>query len=801
MKELCRKVWNEELVAALEARLQMIQSSSSTLYGNNKQLSQQQEVKRRQKKGGGAITNKRKICSMYKKSIIIIQATRPDIYVNNNNTECIVNLPTNKLEPEINKLCHNIIFGIEPIFPIGYKLYDPLRSICNVVDQTKKQNNDDDESDNRTNFLKDKQPTLLDNIPKSLLTDDDKSKIKDSSNPYLNDIYLNRIKKRGGSYAILVAFAINQRIDNATVLTKKQLCHIAQYHCDEEMTSNYSAGRVHSGWSSIKTLIKHNLISMYRHGNRPSSYTLTNNGILFIDALIEKNPSLRYEINDWIQTHHSNINQQPQNTSVDTIINQCTSETSETRVHHLPSNTSRTDEIKSDQSRIISKPNTSNPIVNPYAKNKLNESKKIGNITKNNNTTVELTGSLQCLSHNITKNVNVVRDTNSNQQQSLNNTNSDEVFMLKNGGNGYISNESNMKSNNQQAVVDCVHSTRAKQDCVFLTHDTDQDSNIASDQSCSSDLDIPLCKITGTIKSNIHECDDSASIDSQSTTELIKSIRRISLSPGLSERDRNTTSGSGIFGNTTVLVPKQLHGTTCTSRRDEMDEDDDASDDIDDDDDDGDNILGFQPFCNKKENTSTSRYIEEKILHTDQLTIYIDDRERNRNVTPRMLRTELARTLQSGFLQKYWPKQVPTALVKEKRLQSGDFSFETIDKNGIVSQLPVLVERKRVSDIVQRSSDKDHWYQLQRMDNVVTSIDQPNGTFFFLLEGDTHKAEQYSQQRSQAISDHTMCDSESLNRFICRAVIRCMFFSQYCYVSIHLFVTDPDLFRCFPFRW
>ena len=96
--------------------------------------------------------NKRLLYTMYKKGKTIIQSIRPDIYVctnNNSNNKAkttigqqIMNLPSHLLSKEINDLCCNIILGIEPIYPPGYKLYDPLTSLPSTSTLTTDQNND-----------------------------------------------------------------------------------------------------------------------------------------------------------------------------------------------------------------------------------------------------------------------------------------------------------------------------------------------------------------------------------------------------------------------------------------------------------------------------------------------------------------------------------------------------------------------------------------------------------------------------------------------------------------------------------
>ena len=115
------------------------------------------------------------------------------------------------------------------------------------------------------------------------------------SNPYRDDPYLKRIKMRGGAYAILMAFHNSK----TKTMTQKQICRAAQNYCDEEMEPNFYSGRSYGAWSSKKTLVKHGLIKesrttqMGRHGivcNGVFEYTLTENGKLFVEALLEKFP-------------------------------------------------------------------------------------------------------------------------------------------------------------------------------------------------------------------------------------------------------------------------------------------------------------------------------------------------------------------------------------------------------------------------------------------------------------------------------------------------------------------------------
>ena len=123
-----------------------------------------------------------------------IQAVRGDIYAFKNGR--IVNLPSPKLGKTVDNLCRAIIAGQAPLRPDGY--------IEHVVGQAVE------------------------------------------GNPYLNDPYCNRIKKRGGAYAILLAFYVSP---HNQVLTKDQICELAQPFCDEEMEGNWHAGRAYGAFA------------------------------------------------------------------------------------------------------------------------------------------------------------------------------------------------------------------------------------------------------------------------------------------------------------------------------------------------------------------------------------------------------------------------------------------------------------------------------------------------------------------------------------------------------------------------
>ncbi|GAB5354229.1 hypothetical protein AAMO2058_000101800 [Amorphochlora amoebiformis] len=113
-----------------------------------------------------------------------------------------------------------------------------------------------------------------------------------------NDPYLRTITFRSGSYAILMAF----HDTNSEMMRKSKIIQAAQKYCDEAMDTDYHAGRLFSGWSSIRTLERHRLIirrdrrdarrSVGWRGGPSDEFYVTERGKRFTAAMIHRfNPS------------------------------------------------------------------------------------------------------------------------------------------------------------------------------------------------------------------------------------------------------------------------------------------------------------------------------------------------------------------------------------------------------------------------------------------------------------------------------------------------------------------------------
>ena len=147
-------------------------------------------------------------------------------------------------------------------------------------------------------------------------------------------------------------------------------------------------------------------------------------------------------------------------------------------------------------------------------------------------------------------------------------------------------------------------------------------------------------------------------------------------------------AGDAVTKSTGKPKPKRgtRKGTINNSSRSHME--DEVIELLDDEDD---SIEIIEPSRQAQRSTSTD-------TDTSNLTILIDDRERSRNHKPREMRIELTKEAQHGCL-----KDISSADVQERKLQHGDFAFEVTDGQDS-KQLSVLIERKRVADLIQRSA-------------------------------------------------------------------------------------------------
>ena len=723
------KVWNEDLVKALRAR-----AETALRQGKATHIS-------------------------FQNAATLMENVRGDIYEYNGGL--LAHYPHSKLSATIDTLCRKIIQGTEPIYPPGY-------------------------------------------VPHSVLND------TEPSNPYIHDPYLKSIKNRGGAFAILMAFHVSQN----QVLSKDQLCTTGQAFCDDAMRENFHAGQMHGAWAANKTLVKHNLLLAQRGmRGQPSTYTLTDNGKLFIQALLETRPDVRRQI---------------------------------------------------DAARggggargTVPRPVLRNPYAAAAAAAAAKRRSKTPTKNKTGKTNKFFVTDEQALRSWLA--------TASIGQQKVFTVGKDRRQHLHDlcdaiGGLRHESSSSgaNAKSRSLYITVlsrpDGAHAAAAFQG--------DPDSSFAS-SSCSSFVGHSSPAACTTKKKVLYTSSPPRTVaDSPAKRRLVPA--NVAAANAAYERYALSSPPQVTPGPAAVATAKRNRAKpTATAQRSLFADDhgDSSSDD---------SIL--QPYGQRKKPTqvtaaATTRrpvvaaaaakkrpmpptsdiiilddsssdeaaetaqrkpppqiaprsqlpprnglFIHDSSSSSDEdvatavrklprrrrakssvvatpttptlpsiprdtlqakyrkVLICIDDRERNRNATPRMLRTELNRLLTTGPSSLVW-SGVPTVQVEERRLASGDFSLLVQSNEGDAEQsLPVLIERKRVGDLVQRSCGKDHWYQLQRMQRIAN-------VNVLLLEGDPRTTSQFMAYGQQQIEDdtspfrHVIDDEASLFRFFGRAIL------------------------------
>lgn len=88
-------------------------------------------------------------------------------------------------------------------------------------------------------------------------------------------------KQRSGGFAILIALFLHDRNQNG--MTKDQIIKLATPYCDRSFTNNAASKEYYSAWSSINTIIKHDLVSVT--GRSPKIYFLTEEGKVLAEQL------------------------------------------------------------------------------------------------------------------------------------------------------------------------------------------------------------------------------------------------------------------------------------------------------------------------------------------------------------------------------------------------------------------------------------------------------------------------------------------------------------------------------------
>ncbi len=470
-----------------------------------------------------------------------------------------------------------------------------------------------------------------------------------ASNPYLQDPYLKRIKMRGGAYALLLAFHFSE---NKT-MTKAQLSAAAQEYCDEEMEPNFHAGRSYGAWSSKQTLISHGLIQESRTTqmgpkgricNGVFIYSLTSNGKLFTEALLQKFPQ-----------HGS------------------------TPIPH---------EVITSQA--LPSPVKSYPTLHDLvAVSSFHDQKNLPGANRP------------------TKTQSVKRELRPTNGAQVKSTSREDPLCLSDS------------DDSAQDLVSFRTETMTKtanQDWLLFS-DSDED-----DQSLGTMDDAPSIKST-------------SKLTAQGSTK----IEPVSRARG----GEDTAIDTLTEFSSQIMISRQPAVLKSSE-----------------------NLLPGDQNCHITSNN------DKKPARTPTLTIIIDNRERNRNATPRLMRMELTRHLvePSGCLRQIWPRSMALGEVEEDQLNYADFRFLLRNTARSTHILPISIERKRIGDLVQRSYRADHWKQIQRMRDCCEHA-------ILLVEGNTTKTSRFATHEGQYIEqtwnpDHHSIDDEcAFYRFVGRAIL------------------------------
>lgn len=802
------KVWNEDLVAALRAR---------------------EDLARRQGKQQAHLW-----CQGRK----TLEAVRGDIYAFKNGR--VVNLPSQKLKTTVDNLCRNIIAGREPLRPPGY------------LEHTVGAN--------------------YENLPVH-------------GNPYLNDIYLKRIKKRSGAYAILLAFHVSPQ--NA-VLTQPQICQTAQHFCDEAMEANYFAGRTYGAFAGMKTLVSHDLVHSQRGAvaynaragglrGEKTRYSLTANGRLFVEALLQTNPEIQREIdaarghlphlnhdnNDnaaaappnrnplFASAAHSYRPSPPRNSGQQRTNNnnkpptqrslQDERELRQWLAAALPGHMKEFGVGKDRRRRLHDLCDELNAeILRPQGRYLEHASDGPPDDSRKRSLFVTLKQESTSTAASVKKLSPSRRPRSSSEDgdgyRMLDAADADhhrspaKVARLPpqvaaaNAAYERLVMSQTAAATSATTVQPPPPPPHVTPECIDLLDD-DSDDKQEEDGKMPAIVN-PYRKQQSTtakppivvhLSSSSPEVLDLAADSDSDDDELPESIfAKKNQRPVTAKRNLNLEKDPGLENDSDsdddsldLLVAKKKPPPAVKATKskkvlvfdDTTDSDDDSSDDEL-----PDSILGKKTTASrptkavesevKKETpaaTTTTKTNRVKLARTvastshshHQLTIFIDDRERDRNDTPRTLRMELTRLVNTGSLAMVWPQGLARAVVEERKLKSGDFAFETTTTPQTAAAaaggggennyfaLPILIERKRMGDLVGRSYGKDHWYQLHRMQEHVRP---KSGIAVLMLEGDPRTASQfvaYGAQEVQTISpyDHTIDAEDALYRFFGRAVL------------------------------
>lgn len=796
------RVWNEDLVAALEARYQQ-----SLREGKRNAHTWQ--------KGAGQIA-----------------AVRKDIYCFSNGR--IANLP-NSLSKTVTRLCEDVIRGVKNVYPDGHvptnggagsaagygygggvisaaSVASPVRSRGNVIGGISCTNCGSSDVERHAEaqvFLCTDCGNVIESAgiasysPVAGMVSAAPVASVQGSNPFSNGNYMKSIKIRGGAFAILMAFHHSQ----TDVLLKRQIIAEGQKFCDEQMEANYMAGRQHGAWSGIKTLKDHNLITEEGKAQRtdrgwrsaPHKFTLTRDGKLFIDALLTNRPEA-----EAARRQAAGVGAGARSTFASPGMrvggggNTYASPARHT-LGHIPPGARIIGPIGGDFPISGGMGTNSNAerdraeLEDWMATAQVGES-KLFNVGKDRRLKLHrhcdslmaerpglvLTHSSVGEGRSRALTIQLVR-----MPTGAARTAQKRSYSQSDGFSGYAQ----ASTSSESSAAKRSRTYTPAQNAAMAAIKRQEQTEIAKEDEDMKKALAESARIAASATPKRRHTDDSGVqvIDGYDDEE--EAVMQRVMQESLRESERKLPAKNSV-SDVVDIADSDEDNRKMPASGDSTKRKIDLSESIDDDEDDDGNIIEINdsqdepidlldsqpqvlggdssdddslppasglhspPLTGKKSSASSAKKALKKktanndsdddeivLLETDHgdvhttsssdeealkahvvrmhdymLRVMIDNRERNRNATPRAMRLELARHLTSGPLSAVWPDGWPLAQVEEEKLVYGDFAFSKIHKtSGERRTLGISVERKRANDLVQRSYAGDHLAQLRRM--------------------------------------------------------------------------------------
>ena len=707
-----KKVWNEDLVKALEARHQQ------------------------------AWQEQRQAQYMWRDGAKTIEAVRKDIRLTS--TGKIYNLPTQdakKFCKTVYEECVKIVKEEAPIYPPGFAPLSP---------QERQQMSD-------IAFLP----------------------------------YIDKMARESGGYAILLAFHFSGR-DSLTI---DQICSMAQPYCRDEMRANYHAGRMYGAWKSKDTLVRHGLITEHKAGarwtgggfrsNGKNTYSISADGKRAIQQMLQKWPDITrntapLDSDDTGFGNDPDIFHSPTSTRkrapagstsrkatpkgaksgddeqelrawVDTapLGSQKVFKVGKDRRYYLHNLCDKLEQTypglslrhKSEQSSgtrrdlhisLIGKPSSRIGVSTPTASASTAKKRPSSSMSENGQKLGGTTGSIK-------------KPRSANQAAA-------EAALARFGQSATQSTKKEDCASRttttwtQHPIVELLDSDSDEEDrkpAAKPTQDVKVTSVVEPDNNPYDYQPGDQCWLVsgaGPFPVVRVHCDGHVTIRLSGGSENKLKVREIV--PTQEAIAIHATSREELFAKKEAVNATPKKAIPKPDIIDLYDGEFDAS-------------------------TSRAAAKGAPLSSGSKLVILIDDRERSRNHKPRELRIELAKELASGSLKAICPKGMPAACVEERKLHYGDFAFEKSGDAGS-GRYSVVVERKRVGDLIQRSCYGDHWKQLARMRDSCQHA-------MMLIETDTRVAEQFDAYGSQSMtpkpSHHTIENDSDLFLFVGRAIL------------------------------